>query len=296
MHDIWNPWHGCKKCSEGCQNCYMYFLDRMRNQDGSNIYRTKNGFRYPLQKNRQGKYKVQSGEMIRVCMTSDFFLAEADEWRPEAWDIIRQRPDVKFFLLTKRPERVVTCLPTDWGDGWDNVFFNVTCENQRRADERIPLLFQLPFKHKGIMTAPLIGAIDIEQYLQLGIIEQVLCGGENYDGSRPCHYDWVKQLSEQCRKYDVSFDFIETGSVFVKDGKTYHLPDKQLQAQQAFRSGLSHLGKPMQFHLVDDWGYEIPEENLYKPHYHPVTCRECGSRMTCNGCSNCGKCDSKARP
>lgn len=296
MHDIWNPWHGCKKCSEGCQNCYMYFLDRMRNQDGSNIYRTKNGFRYPLQKNRQGKYKVQSGEMIRVCMTSDFFLAEADEWRPEAWDIIRQRPDVKFFLLTKRPERVVTCLPTDWGDGWDNVFFNVTCENQRRADERIPLLFQLPFKHKGIMTAPLIGAIDIEQYLQSGIIEQVLCGGENYDGSRPCHYDWVKQLSEQCRKYDVTFDFIETGSVFVKDGKTYHLPDKQLQSQQAFRSGLSHLGKQMQFHLVDDWGYEIPEENLYKPHYHPVTCRECGSRMTCNGCSDCGKCDSKARP
>lgn len=296
MHDIWNPWHGCKKCSEGCQNCYMYFLDRMRNQDGSNIYRTKNGFRYPLQKNRQGKYKVQSGEMIRVCMTSDFFLAEADEWRPEAWDIIRQRPDVKFFLLTKRPERVVTCLPTDWGDGWDNVFFNVTCENQSRADERIPLLFQLPFKHKGIMTAPLIGAIDIEQYLQSGIIEQVLCGGENYDGSRPCHYDWVRQLSEQCRKYDVTFDFIETGSVFIKDGKTYHLPDKQLQAQQAFRSGLSHLGKPMQFHLVDDWGYEIPEENLYKPHYHPVTCRECGSRMTCNGCSDCGKCDSKARP
>ncbi len=73
MHDIWNPWHGCKKCSEGCENCYMYFLDRMRNQDGSKIYRTKNGLRYPLQKNWQGQYKIQSGEMIRVCMTSDFF-------------------------------------------------------------------------------------------------------------------------------------------------------------------------------------------------------------------------------
>ena len=24
MHDIWNPWHGCVKCSEGCKNCYMY--------------------------------------------------------------------------------------------------------------------------------------------------------------------------------------------------------------------------------------------------------------------------------
>ncbi|MBO4344151.1 MAG: DUF5131 family protein, partial [Victivallales bacterium] len=21
MHDIWNPWHGCRKISEGCQHC-----------------------------------------------------------------------------------------------------------------------------------------------------------------------------------------------------------------------------------------------------------------------------------
>ena len=25
MHDIWNPWHGCLKYSEGCKNCYMYY-------------------------------------------------------------------------------------------------------------------------------------------------------------------------------------------------------------------------------------------------------------------------------
>ena len=84
MHDIWNPWHGCRKCSEGCENCYMYFLDRMRDQDGSRIYRTKNGFRYPLSRDRQGRYKIRSGEMIRVCMTSDFFLEEADVWRDES--------------------------------------------------------------------------------------------------------------------------------------------------------------------------------------------------------------------
>ena len=23
MHDIWNPWHGCVKYSEGCMNCYI---------------------------------------------------------------------------------------------------------------------------------------------------------------------------------------------------------------------------------------------------------------------------------
>lgn len=105
---------------------------------------------------------------------------------------MRQRSDVKFFLLTKRPQRVADQLPKDWGDGWDNIFFNVTCENQRQANERIPILFELPFKHKGTMTAPLIGAIDIERYLNAGQIEQVLCGGENYNGSRTCFYEWVK--------------------------------------------------------------------------------------------------------
>ena len=106
MHDIWNPWHGCIKCSEGCQNCYMYFLDQLRDQDGARIYRTQAGFDYPLQRDRKGSYKIQSGELIRVCMTSDFFLEEADPWREDVWDIISQRPDVKFFLLTKRPQRM----------------------------------------------------------------------------------------------------------------------------------------------------------------------------------------------
>lgn len=122
MHDIWNPWHGCVKKSEGCQNCYMYFLDRQRNADGQKIYRVKNNFDYPLHKDKNGAYKVRSGEQIRVCMTSDFFLEEADAWRSEAWKIIKQRPDVVFFLLTKRPERAAFCLPPDWGDGWENVF------------------------------------------------------------------------------------------------------------------------------------------------------------------------------
>ena len=74
MHDIWNPWHGCVKCSEGCQNCYMYYLDALRGKRGDAVYRTKTGFRYPLSKDRGGQYKVKSGEMLRVCMTSDFFL------------------------------------------------------------------------------------------------------------------------------------------------------------------------------------------------------------------------------
>ena len=289
MHDIWNPWHGCRKCSEGCENCYMYFLDRQRGKSGADIYRTKTGFTYPLSKNKNGTYKVVSGEKIRVCMTSDFFLEEADKWRDEVWSIIHSRPDVVFFLLTKRPERVRQCLPCDWGDGWENVFFNVTCENQKRADERIPILLDLPFRHKGIMCAPFIGAVSIRNYLASGQIKQVICGGENYDGSRPCNFEWVKQLRQECVEDNVTFCFIETGTRFINDGKTYYIPDKTVQSKQAFRSGVNYEGKPIGFVFCDTWGNPIPEKELYVPHYRD-NCEECGSRLICNGCSDCGKC------
>ncbi|MDE6034101.1 MAG: phage Gp37/Gp68 family protein, partial [Muribaculaceae bacterium] len=55
------------------------------------------------------------------------------------------------------------------------------------------------------MTAPLIGQIEIDKFLRSGQIEQVIAGGENYDGARPCNFDWVKSLSAQCHKHDVSF-------------------------------------------------------------------------------------------
>lgn len=294
MHDIWNPWHGCKKVSEGCQNCYMYFLDEMREQDGSHIYKVKNKFDYPLKKNKDGSYKIKSGEEVRVCMTSDFFLEEADDWRDEAWEIMKKRPDVVFYLLTKRPQRVEKCLPQDWGDGWENIFFNVTCENQKRADERIPILFDLPFQHKGIMVAPFIGEVHIEKYLRKNSIEQVTCGGENYAGSRPLKYEWVKSLYDECVLYDVNFCFFETGTEFIKDGKQYHLPNKKLQSKMAFKSGLNHVGKPIDFKLKlpDKEQLDFFEMPTYTK-YFKETCQTCGSKMICNGCSKCGKCGDK---
>ena len=289
MHDIWNPWHGCIKKSEGCDHCYMYFLDKMRDQDGSNIYRTKAGFNYPIQKDRKGNYKIKSGEQIRVCMTSDFFLAEADEWRDEAWELMKIRSDVIFFLLTKRPERVAEHLPKDWCDGWDNIFFNVTAENQRRADERIPILLELPFKHKGVMCAHYISQVSMRKYLETGQIEQVLCDGENYDGARPCHYEWVKLLRQECVDNNVTFVFCGTGRRFVKDGRLYKL-EGNIQSQQARKSGMSFRGKPIHFDLYDSFGYPVRDKDKYKPVFRE-RCKTCGMQMCCNGCSNCGKCE-----
>ncbi len=291
MHDIWNPWHGCKKISEGCQNCYMYFLDRVRgNTSGDLIYKTKKNFDYPLHKDKKGNYKIKSGEMIRICMTSDFFIEEADNWRKEIWVIIKKRSDVKFFILTKRANRIKENLPEDWGSGYENVIINVTCENQKRADERIQILLDIEAKHKGIMIAPFIGEISIEKYLKTGQIEQVICGGENYDGSRICDFEWVKNLNKECKKYDVTFCFIETGTNFVKDGKKYYIAKKNIQSKMAYKSNMNYKGKDIEFKLFDEIGNELTLEKLYIPIYKKH-CDECSSKLICNGCSECGKCE-----
>ena len=269
-NDIWNPWHGCRKYSEGCQNCYMFYLDKQREKDGGIIYKVKTNFNLPLKKDRQGNFKVKSGECLRVCLTSDFFLEEADIWRDEVWDMIRIRSDVHFWILTKRAERIRDHLPWDWLDGWDNVSLNVTAENQMRADERIPILLDIPARHKGVMVAPFIGKVDLEKYLASGQLETVLADGENYEGARPLHYEWVKLLYEQCKKYDVPFSFYGTGNVFVKGGKEYHIC-KAYQRMQALRSGL-------QYPSLDR---EIPIQKR---------CASCSRKNVCNGCRWCGKC------
>jgi len=288
MRTIWNPWHGCRKISEGCAHCYMYFLDRLRGADGRRVYRTGE-FDYPVRRDRHGRYLVPAGMMLWVGMTSDFFLDEADAWRPAAWDMVRERSDVCFLFITKRVDRIGQCLPPDWGSGWPNVIVYATTENQRRADERVPLLLDLPLPHRGVTCSPIIGPVDLSPWLSCGKIERVMCGGENYDGCRPCDFDWVKSLAAQCRAANVSFSFFETGTIFVKDGKTYRLPSKRLQSEMAYKSGVSFEGRPQRFDLRTALGFPLEDEDRCVPRFKEH-CSRCGSRPFCAGCSDCGKC------
>lgn len=269
---MWNPWHGCRKYSEGCENCYMYYLDRQHDVDGSLIRKTKINFDLPLKKDRQGNYKIKSDTLLYVCMTSDFFIEEADGWREEVWNTIYKRSDVMFWIQTKRVERIAENLPGSWGSGWDNVIFCVTAENQKRIDERLPILLDISAKHKAFMCAPILSEIHAEKYLASGRFEKVLADGENYDGTRPCRYEWIKSLHDQCANENVEFDFIGTGNVFIKNNKIYHIP-KAYQRVQAKRSGLSYPSGDTDVPMQKKCGY-------------------CKRKNNCNGCHWCGKCQT----
>ena len=151
---MWNLWHGCHKLSAGCKHCYVYSGDSRRGIDSSIVTKTKN-FDLPIQKKRNGDYKIPSGTMVYTCFTSDFFLEDTDEWRVEAWKMMKQRDDLRFMMITKRIDRFSQCLPDDWGNGYDNVTICCTVENQDRADYRLPIYKSAPIKHKIIICEPI---------------------------------------------------------------------------------------------------------------------------------------------
>lgn len=91
----WNPWHGCTKYSEGCRFCYVYRQDAVYGSSiSSEQCRKTQNYDLPVKKKRDGSFKVDAGSIVMTCFTSDFLLADADEWRTECWKMIKAVPTV----------------------------------------------------------------------------------------------------------------------------------------------------------------------------------------------------------
>lgn len=234
---MWNLWHGCHKVSPGCMHCYVYRGDAKRGVDSSVVTQTKS-FDLPIRKKRDGAYKIASGTLVYTCFTSDFFVEDADAWRAQAWEMIRQRSDLDFMLITKRIDRLAQCLPDDWGDGYDHVTICCTVENQALANYRLPIYKAAPIKHKIIICEPLLERIDLRPYEIGEWVEQVVVGGESGYEARPCDFDWVMDIRSVCEESKIAFWFKQTGAKFVKDGKLYRIK-RQFQHSQARKAALN---------------------------------------------------------
>ncbi len=238
MSVTWNPWHGCKKISPGCVHCYVYRIDSRHDKDSSVVKKTLS-FNLPIKKKRNGDYKVVPGEEVYTCFSSDFFLDEADQWRYEVWRMIKERSDCNFFFITKRIDRFNSCLPEDWGEGYDNVSIGTTVENQDRADYRLPIFRNLPIKHKTIICEPLLEKIDFGEYLD-DWVDGVVVGGESGSDARICDYEWVLDIRRQCMLKRVAFHFKQTGARFRKEGRLY-LVNRKFQHSQARKAGIDFI-------------------------------------------------------
>ena len=210
----WEPWTGCYPLSDGCKYCYFYGPHAKRY--GQDTIRKTDKFDWPVRTNPKGEYNIKGDKILATCFATDFFLPEADEWRGEAWAMIKQRPDIEFLILTKRIDRFEASLPPDWGEGYGNVNLGCTIENQETADYRMPLFLSYPIKRRFAACSPLLGPINLRPYL--GALEHVTVAGEAGREARVCDYEWVLDIREQCVNAGATFWFKSTGSRFRRGG------------------------------------------------------------------------------
>lgn len=225
---IWNPWRGCHKYSEGCKHCYIHKGDYKRGIDTNNVKKTKDFYK-PIEKKKNGEYKIKGGQTVYLCFSSDFLISDADEWRKECFTMIKERSDLNFIFLTKRIERFSSIIPDDWEDGYDNVTVGCTVENQKNVDKKLSIFSKLPIKHKIVICQPLIEGVTLKDYLC--DTELVIVGGESDYNARPLNYDWVLAIREECIENNVSFEFRQCGTYFIKDNKMYKINTRNLTHQ-----------------------------------------------------------------
>jgi len=145
------------------------------------------------------------------------FCASLSDFCDEAWPVevtkrlfntIRDTPNLFWLLLTKRPERLRATIPWSW-EPWPNVGLGVTAEDQRRADERIPILLDTPAAMRFVSVEPMLGPVDLDRmaghWLGTGCLDWIICGGETGAGARPMDSDWARDLRDLCRAASVPF-------------------------------------------------------------------------------------------
>jgi protein gp37 len=237
----WNPWIGCTKVSPGCAHCYAEGESKRRGWaqwgKGKERHRTSaNYWKQPLAWNAKAEVRIKKDERRRrvFCASlADWLDDEVPiEWFIDLLYLIDQTPNLDWLLLTKRPEnfepRMQEALSAlghcgGWIDGFapENVWIGTSVEDQKRADERIPLLLGIPAKIRFLSCEPLLAQVTLTMLHYDGItnvnalegrhgviqpmrgecakVDWVIVGGESGPGARPCNVEWIRGIVAQCK-------------------------------------------------------------------------------------------------
>jgi protein gp37 len=156
-------------------------------------------------------------DLVFTCSLSDFFIQDADEWRPEAWKIIRQTPNLIYQILTKRPHLISSRLPADWGDGYSNVWLGVSVE-QKRFLSRMRELVKIPARVRFVSAEPLLEDLCPDLEIYVGGFDQIIVGGESGNAFRSMDLDWARHILTVCRWHNISFWFKQSANRWTETG------------------------------------------------------------------------------
>jgi protein gp37 len=153
-----NPWLGCTKvrrrwgAPSACDFCYAEKWAKRSGQVqwGNHPRRrtTQAYWRSPITWNDQSRsFQAEHGRRRRVFCASlaDVFDNQIDpQWRADLFNIIRACDQLDWQLLTKRPQNIRKMLPSDWDDGYPNVWLGTTAEDADAYQQRVPHLLRVP--------------------------------------------------------------------------------------------------------------------------------------------------------
>ena len=232
-------WH-CEHASEGCRHCYAEGINRRlgtgRDYAPDELYReARKGY-------HNGEVEVFLDEKILVqplrwkrprrifpCSMTDWMADFVpDEWRDKMMAVMALCPHHTFLPLTKRAERMRDYFLSDRrakiydaaeeiseacsghrsiGTGeWPlpNLWAGVSAEDQRRADERIPLLRDTPAAVRWVSLEPLLEGVDVSPWVGLSAGPHwYVVGGESGPRARPFEIEWARSIIAQCKAASV---------------------------------------------------------------------------------------------
>lgn len=268
----------CQKTSPGCTRCYA--SDIVRRFYPKNL--TYPG--YTAQGIAAGDFVLDEKQLVSVLKHKKpckiFWMDMTDgfgDWVPfemldKCFAVCALTPHITHMFLTKRPENMLRYYKEDrypeviraadyFRQGiptlgnipvsnpfrfpYKNIWVGTSCENQKYADERIPVICQVPAKVHFISAEPLIGPIDLgwpksiypdgppmccsglsNQCGCMGMptdpplcygLEFCIVGGESGPKARPMASSWAGDLQEQCARWNIAFFYKQAGE-FIDAG------------------------------------------------------------------------------
>jgi protein gp37 len=239
----WNPVVGCSRVSDGCRHCYAERMDKRiraaHDQEFREWSAPNAAYNVRLHPERlEQPLHWKKPRMVFVNSMSDLFHdAIPAIFITRVFAVMASTPEHTYQILTKRQYRLEALLNeeqfqddienimgeythADFVYPLPNVWLGVSVENQRAADERIPLLLQTPAAIRFLSCEPLLESVDLSKWTgetrdfgswsasqaqSSRSISWVICGGESGPNHREMNPDWARYIRDQCQAAGVAF-------------------------------------------------------------------------------------------
>ncbi len=236
--ETWNPVTGCTRVSPGCDNCYMFSLyPRLRamavpgyDMAPDEVQILPSRLTIPLSWKKPRRIFVNSmADLFHPRVPFDFVYGAFSVMQEAA----AERGHI-FQVLTKRPGRAVAwwkAYEHSFPDGWPpNVWLGTSVESQKYAP-RLTVLARLPAPVRFVSVEPLLAPVDLKPWLDGGVLQWVIVGGESGPRARPMDLTWARALRDQATEAGVAFFLKQLGGVRNKRGGEDAMIDGRLWRQ-----------------------------------------------------------------